>query len=459
MTAAARAEAVVAVVAVVVAELVEVAAVAADAPLSGMGLTYPGIKRTELASGVRVITERMPEARSVSVGMWFRVGSRDEPTGLAGASHFLEHLLFKGTEERSARSIAMAVDAVGGEMNAYTSREHTAYYLRLPVAELEPGLALLADVVSQPAFRSHELDAEREVIVEEILMSEDTPDDLVLTALYESLYPGHPLGRETLGTRASVEAMTRDDVAAFHQEWYRPANLVIAAAGDLAHDRVLAAVDGLFGTGERGAAPVRTAPGADVEPLVVIDRPTEQSHIAVGWRALPVDDDDRYPLWVANHVLGGGMSSRLFQEIREERGLAYTVFSSPSSYSDVGSLVIYTGTTPSRLAELLETIDSVIAGLVRDGITDEEHAVALGYLEGSMLLGLEDSGSRMARLGSGLTTRDEVISVDEHVRRIRAVTPGDVSRVLHRVFDAGRAVAALGPLGEGTPALDTFSRG
>jgi len=446
------------VAAAVVVVAVEVAAVAADPRSSESALTDPGIERSELASGVRVVTERMPEARSVSVGMWFAVGSRDEPEATAGASHFLEHLLFKGTEERSARSIAMAVDAVGGEMNAYTSREHTAYYLRLPVAELEPGLRLLADVVSEPAFRPHELDAEREVIVEEILMSEDTPDDLVLTALYESLYPEHPLGRETLGTRDSVEAMGRDDVAAFHQRWYRPRNLVIAAAGDLAHDRVLAAVDGLFDLGEPGATPERDTPGTDVVPLVVIDRPTEQSHVAVGWRALSVDDDDRYALWVANHVLGGGMSSRLFQEIREERGLAYTVFSSPSSYSDVGSLVIYTGTTPNRLGELLQVVDTTIDGLVADGITDEEHAVALGYLEGSMLLGLEDSGSRMARLGSGLTARDDVISVDEHVRRIRAVTPADVHRVLHRVFDGPRAVAAVGPLGGGTPALDTFAR-
>jgi len=444
---------------VAVAVAAEVAAVAADPRSSGSALTDPGIERSELASGVRVVTERMPEARSVSVGMWFAVGSRDEPDEIAGASHFLEHLLFKGTEERSARSIAMAVDSVGGEMNAYTSREHTAYYLRLPVAELEPGLRLLADVVSEPAFRPHELDAEREVIVEEILMSEDTPDDLVLTALYESLYPEHPLGRETLGTRESVETMSRDHVTDFHQRWYRPANLVIAAAGDLAHDRVLAAVDGLLDIGERGTAPARTSPDAEVVPLVVIDRPTEQSHVAVGWRALPVSDDDRYALWVANHVLGGGMSSRLFQEIREERGLAYTVFSSPSSYSDVGSLVIYSGTTPNRLAELLEVVDSVVDGLVADGITDEEHEVALGYLEGSMLLGLEDSGSRMARIGSGVTSRDEVISVDEHVRRIRAVTPADVSRVLHRVFDGPRAVAAVGPLGGGSPALDTFSRG
>ena len=193
--------------------MVGVAAVAAD-PLVVSSPGEPDIERSELTSGVRVITERMPEARSVSIGMWFAVGSRDEPGEIAGASHFLEHLLFKGTEKRSARSIALAIDAVGGEMNAYTTREHTAYYLRLPVAELHNGLELLADVVSEPAFREHELDAERDVIIEELLMSEDTPDDLVITALYESLYPDHALGRETLGSHDTVEAMTRDDLAA-----------------------------------------------------------------------------------------------------------------------------------------------------------------------------------------------------------------------------------------------------
>jgi predicted Zn-dependent peptidase len=416
-----------------------------------------GIVSTELTSGVRVVTERMPEARSVSIGMWFGVGSRDEPAEIAGASHFLEHLLFKGTEERSARAIAMAVDAVGGEMNAYTSREHTAYYLRLPVAELDRGLALLADVVGRPAFRPHELDAEREVIVEELLLSEDTPDDLVLTTLYESLFPAHPLGRETLGTRDTVEAMTRDEVAGFHGRWYRPSNIVVAAAGDLDHGQVVAGVADLLADGGAGERPGRSAPPADPVPLVVVDRPTEQTHMAVGWRSLPIGHPDRYALWVGNHVLGGGMSSRLFQEIREERGLAYTVYSTPSGYSDAGSLVVYTGTTPGRLGELLDTLDGVIDGLLADGITAEEHAVAVGYLEGSMLLGLEDSGSRMARLGSGLITRDEIIPVEEHIRSIRAVTPEDVLRVLRQVLGGRRAVAAVGPLGEGSPALSSFA--
>ena len=437
---------------------VGVAAVAAD-PQVVSSLTEPDIERSELTSGVRVITERMPEARSVSIGMWFAVGSRDDPGEIAGASHFLEHLLFKGTQQRSARSIALSVDAVGGEMNAYTTREHTAYYLRLPVAELHNGLELLADVVSAPAFREHELDAERDVIIEELLMSEDTPDDLVITALYESLYPDHPLGRETLGSRDTVEAMTREDVAGFHQQWYRPRTAVVAAAGALDHQQVLAAVDGLFETGEPGVAPVRSAPSTGIRPLVVIDRPIEQVHVAVGWPALSLGDDDRYAMWVANHVLGGGMSSRLFQKIREERGLAYTVFTSPSSYSDAGSLIMYAGTAVNRLGELLSVTDEVLAGFLADGITEEEHRVALGYLEGSMLLGLEDSGSRMSRLGTGIATRNDITSVDDHIRHIRAVTIDDVNAVITRIFDGPRAVSAVGPLGSGNPALERFGQG
>jgi predicted Zn-dependent peptidase len=248
-------------------------------------------------------------------------------------------------------------------------------------------------------------------------------------------------------------------VSDFHSRWYRPANLVVAAAGALEHQQVLDALGDVLVEGERGAAPVRVAPDPHLESLVQIDRPIEQVHVAVGWRGLPLGDDDRYALWVANHVLGGGLSSRLFQEIRETRGLAYTVFSSPSSYSDSGSLIVYAGTATARLEELLSVTNDVIAEFVADGITDEEHAVALGYLEGSMLLGLEDSGSRMARLGTGLVTRDDITTVDEHVRRIRAVKPDDVQRVVQRVFTTPRAVSAVGPLGDGSPVLERFARG
>jgi predicted Zn-dependent peptidase len=415
----------------------------------------PSIEITTLANGLRVITERMPEATSVSAGFYVRTGSRDEPIEQAGSSHFLEHLLFKGTEQRSARSIAMAIDAAGGEMNAFTTREYTAYYTRLPVTQLDFGLQLLGDVITEPAFRPNEVDAEREVILDELMAAEDTPDDVLHMRLMEAMFPGHPLGRETLGSEDSIEALSRDEIARFHAEHYRPANLVVAAAGALHHDDVVASVADLLTTGAPGSKPDRHGPVAGIEPLVVVERPVEQAHVALGWRALSYDDPDRHAFYVANQVLGGGMSSRLFQEIREDRGLAYTVYSSLSGYTDTGVAIIYAGTAPKHLSEVVSLMDEVLDGLLRDGITDEEHRVALGYLEGSTLLGLEDSGSRMGRLGGGLTTRDEVTSIDEHLARIRAVSIDDVTRVLRRVFAGPRTVAAVGPFDESEPALVT----
>jgi predicted Zn-dependent peptidase len=411
----------------------------------------PEVEKTTLPSGIRVVTERMPGAKSVATGVWVGVGSRDEPAALAGASHFLEHLLFKGTAERSARSIAVAIEAFGGEMNAYTTREHTAFYTRLPVDRLGFGLQLLVDVVGHPAFRAPEVEAEREVILEEILMSEDAPDDVAMTALSESLFPGHEVGRETLGSRESIEAMPRDAIVSFHGQQYRPANLVVAAAGELEHGHVVDIVQSLLPDGGLGHRPQRTAPFADVAEQRVVSRPTEQAHLALGWRAMDQDDPDRYALWVANHIVGGGMSSRLFQEVREERGLAYTVYTSPSFYQDCGAMSLYAGTAPTRLRELIDVINGVLDGLLANGVTEEEHDVGKGFIEGSMLLGLEDTASRMARIGGSEISRGEILPVDEHIARIRAVTVDDLNRVLERVFGSRRATVVVGPFDDGIP--------
>ena len=413
----------------------------------------PSIDISVLGNGIRVVTERMPEATSVSVGYYVGIGSRDEPAALAGASHFLEHLLFKGTEDRSARSISMAVDAVGGEMNAFTTREHTAYYTRLPAAHIDFGVDLLGDVLARPAFRPHEIDAEREVILEELLMAEDTPDDMLHMQLLEAVFPGHALGRETLGDRETIEALARDEIAGFHREHYQAANLIVAAAGDLHHDRVVERVVDALGDLGTGARPTREKPTGALEPFVVVERPNEQVHVSYAWLGLRQDDPDRYAFYVANHVLGGGMSSRLFQEIREERGLAYSVYSSMSSYSDTGLVTIYAGTAPRHLAEVTEVLDDTLDELLADGITEEEHQVALGYLEGSMLLGLEDSGSRMGRIGGSMLVRGEITSIADHLDRIRAVTIDEVTAVMKRVFLAPRTVAAVGPFTADEPAL------
>jgi predicted Zn-dependent peptidase len=401
---------------------------------------------SRLDNGVRVVTERMPEARSASLGVWVAVGGRDEPDDLAGASHFLEHLLFKGTSTRTARQIAEAIDAVGGEMNAFTSREHTAYYTRLPADRVELGMDVLGDVLTDPAFRSHEVEAERHVILEEILMNLDMPEDHVHTLLAEAMFPGHPLGREVLGTRTSVEAVTRDQIAEFFGHWYRPGNLVIVAAGNLSHQQMVDGFGRTLGRCEGGERPVREGPKRDPNPRVHLGDPTEQVHFAAGWRGVDHHDDERYALMVANQVLGGGMSSRLFQEVREERGLAYSVYSWASTYDDSGSAGIYAGTAPARAAELLEVVDDEVAKLVASGVTENELGVAKGFIEGSLVLGLEDSASRMARLGRSLMARNEIVTVDDQLARIRAVTGDDVGAVAARVYGGDRALAVIGQI-------------
>jgi len=389
----------------------------------------------------------MPDARSISTGIWVGVGGRDEAPALAGASHFLEHLLFKGTEERSAREIAEAVDAVGGEMNAYTTLEYTAFDTRLPAGQLDLGLDLLCDVVSHPAFRPAELEAERQVILEELLMEEDTPDDRVLGVLADAQFPGHPLGREVLGTRDTISAMDGSAIRAFHDEWYRPANLVVACAGAVDHDEVVAGIDLRLGRLEGGVAPVRVAPVVAAEPLKLLRRRTEQVHLAVGVRALPRHDPDRIALAVANQVLGGGLSSRLFQEIRERRGLTYSVFSYATSWSDAGALVVYAATAPARAAEVLGLLHGELDRLAAGGITERELEVAVGCLAGSTVLGLEDSGSRMARIGKALLVDRAIVGIDDLVERFLAVTTDDVARVVERVLGSGeRTVAVIGPV-------------
>lgn len=440
--------------------IVAVVAAAADAadlhpdpvhPTVGPTMTAldPGVEQTELPNGLRIVTETMPEARSVSLGAWVRVGGRDEPDELSGASHFLEHLLFKGTETRGPREIAEAVDAVGGEMNAFTSREHTAYYARLPHAHLSMGVEILGDVLTVPALRPAEVEAERQVIVEEILMNLDAPDDRVHTLLAEALFPEHPLGRDVLGDRRSVEALRRDDIAGFFAEWYRPATMVVAAAGRLEHAAVVEAVGTAFRGSSGGGRPLRTPPDP-LQPAVVVEHDdTEQANLCIGWRSLPVDHEDRWALAVANQILGGGMASRLFQEVREARGLAYAVYSHTSSYADSGLLSIYCGTAPARAPEALAVIDGVIEELLAGGVTEREREVAVGYLEGSMLLGLEDTGGRMGRLGRSLVQRDAITTIDEHVARLHAVTVDDVGRALRDVLSGPRVLAAVGPFEAG----------
>jgi predicted Zn-dependent peptidase len=406
------------------------------------------IRASSLDNGIRLVTERMPDVRSVALGFWVDVGSRDEASELAGVSHFLEHLLFKGTEQRTARQIAESVEAVGGEMNAFTTKEYTAFYTRLLDEDVDLGLDILCDILSSPAFRPDEVEAERQVILEEILMHEDEPSELVHDLFTEALFPHHPIGREVLGTAESISALSRDAIAGHFLAHYRPPNLILAGAGNLHHDELAAGIERRMSPAP-GQRPSRG--GLELSPprrQVVSTRPTEQANVVVGMRALSRRDDDRFALSVLNQVLGGGMSSRLFQEIREQRGLVYAVYSYRSAYLESGALAVYAGTAPSRTEEVLQLIGDELDRLLQDGVTDHELALAKGHLKGSLALALEDSGGRMNRIGRSELVHGEVLSVSELVERTEAVTLDDVRRVAERVLGNERVVALVGPFEE-----------
>ena len=402
------------------------------------------IRSTPLDNGMQVVTEAMPDAHSVTIGFWVDAGGRDERPEEAGASHFLEHLLFKGTETRSAHSIAEDIEAVGGDMNAFTTKEYTAFYTRLIDEDLALGLDILSDIMWAPAFRPEEIEAERQVILEEINMHEDEPSDLVHELVHEALYPGHPLGREVLGDRSTITAMTRDQIAGYFNARYKPPSIVVAAAGNLDHDGLVAGIERRC-AGRPGAAPVRERPPLQpVRPLVIHHRTTEQAHLVVGMRALDRHDDDRFAFSILNQVLGGGMSSRLFQEIREKRGLVYSVFSYRAAYVESGVLAVYAGTAPSRAQEVLGLIDSELDRLATEPVTDRELAVAKGHVKGSLALSLEDSAGRMNRIGRSQLIHGEVMSFDELVARTESVTHDDLRRVAEKVLTADRVLAVVG---------------
>ena len=405
-----------------------------------------GISEVVIDGGLTAVTETMPASRSVTLGFWVGTGSADEDGPLWGASHFLEHLLFKGTERRSAREISEAVDAVGGDINAFTTKEYTSFYVRLLSEQLDLGLDILSDILWSPAFRPDEVESERQVILEEILMHNDEPSDLVHELLAGVMWPGHTLGREVLGEEATIVGMTREAIADFHAEHYRPANVVFAAAGDLDHDRVVEGLARRLDGRRGGAPPLRTPPARSAgEPTAVVRRDTEQAHLVVGVPGLAREDDRRYVLSVLDHVLGGGMSSRLFQTVREERGLAYSVYSYRQAFEHTGVLAVYAGTSPDKAPEVLDLVHAELDRIAEDGITAAELEVARGHLRGSLVLGLEDSGSRMSRIGHARLTHGRVPSVEELEESFEAVTLAAVADLASELLTGPRSVAVVGP--------------
>ncbi len=374
------------------------------------------MRRTVLPGGLRVVTEFLPSVRSVALGIWVGVGSRDEDESHAGATHYLEHLLFKGTRKRTALEISAEMDAVGGEMNAFTAKEYTCYYARVLDVDLPLAIDVLSDMVTSSLIEPKDVDAERNVVLEEIAMNEDDPSDSVHEAFTTHLFGDTPLGRPILGTVESINALTRDQIFEHYRDRYTPPHVVVAAAGNLDHDAVVAGVQAAFGqvltdfansSGSQPAPPrLRDAGGlwegygpAAGSGVTLVSRPIEQANLVLGCEGLARTDERRFTLGVLNAALGGGMSSRLFQEVREKRGLAYSVYSFASQHADTGLWGIYAGCLPSKADEVLSICSAEVAKVIESGLTDAELERGKGQVRGGIVLGLEDPSSRMTRLG------------------------------------------------------------
>ena len=423
--------------------------IAAD-PLGGT------VRRTVLPNGLRILTEAIPTVRSVSFGIWVGVGSRDESPQLAGVSHFLEHLLFKGTRKRSALDISATIEAVGGETNAFTSREYTCFYARVLDDDLPLAIDVMCDLVADSLLADPDVETERGVILEEIAMNEDEPGDQVHELFGRALYGDHPLGRPISGTHETISPMTRTQIRGFYRRRYVPPSIVVAAAGNLDHARVVKRVREAFAgsglTDEPGEPLAHRAKigGVRVQPpqVLVESKDTEQAHVVLGCPALDRLDERRFALGVLNNVLGGGMSSRLFQEIRERRGLAYSVYSYTSQYADAGFFAVYAGCAPGKVDEVLAITRAQLATVAEQSLTDAEIARGKGMLKGAFVLGLEDTGSRMTRLGKGELLYDELLSVDDLLAKVDAVTPGEVRGIAADVLARPMSLAVIGPFAD-----------
>jgi predicted Zn-dependent peptidase len=414
------------------------------------------VRRTTLPGGLRVVTETLPSVRSATFGIWVQAGSRDETPALGGATHYLEHLLFKGTRRRSALDISSAMDAVGGEMNAFTAKEYTCYYARVLDTDLPLAVDVVCDMLTGSLIEAEDVEAERGVILEEIAMTDDDPGDVVHDLFAHTMFGDAPLGRPVLGTVDTVTALDRDRIARYYRKHYDPRHLIVAVAGNVDHAALVRQVRGAFskagaleGTDSAPVAPrggsrkLRTAGRVEV-----LDRGTEQAHVVLGMPGLSRTDDRRWALGVLNTALGGGMSSRLFQEVREKRGLAYSVYSYTSGFADCGLFGIYAGCRPAQVGDVLKICREELDRVAAHGLDDEELGRAVGQLSGATVLGLEDTGALMNRVGKSELCWGDHLSTDDLLARIAAVTPDDVRAVAHDVLALRPSLAVIGPLGD-----------
>jgi predicted Zn-dependent peptidase len=401
------------------------------------------IVRDVLDNGLRFLTEEMSQVRSVSIGVWLTRGSRHETAERGGIAHFVEHMLFKGTATRSAEDIAQAIDSIGGQLDAFTAKEYASYYIKVLDEHLLLAIDILSDIVRNPAFSADDIEREKKVVVEEIKMVEDTPDDLVHELFTQGFWEDHPLGRPILGTKETVESFNTNLLRDYFRDAYTPRNLIVAAVGNLQHAHVRDLIEEKFGSLKPvGDAVAEHAPTV-VPKVLVRNKELEQSHICVGTNSYPQNHDDRYSSYVLNTLLGGSMSSRLFQNVREKRGLAYAVFSGLSAYRDAGSFTIYAGCSNDAVGEVIDLVVEELRGVKQTPVPAAELQRAKDHLKGSLMLSLENTASRMSHLARQEIYFDRQFGLDETLQGIDAVKPEDVQRVAADLFKTDSLAATV----------------
>ena len=410
------------------------------------------VRRTVLPSGLRIVTEEVPSVRSAAIGIWVNVGSRDETPAVAGASHFLEHLLFKGTTRRTALEISATIEAVGGEMNAFTSKEYTCFYARVIDTDLPMAIDVVSDLITSSIVSALDVDAERKVVLEEIAMRDDDPSDLVHDLYAETYYGDTHLGRPILGTIKSIKEMSRSSVFNYYKKKYLPQDLVVAVAGNIKHKRVVAMVEEALSRDNflnvKGAPQIRPNTPVKTKPMQsvgLLTRKTEQAHMFYGMEGVARSDERRFAMGVLSSALGGGMSSRLFQEIREKRGLAYSVYAYAQQFAGSGQIGFYAGCNPTKAIEVVEIIREVLADVAENGMSHEEIERAKGAVRGSLVLSQEDSASRMSRIGKNEIVYGQVMGFDDILKAIARVNPSDVREIASEYLTKSPTLALVGP--------------
>ena len=410
------------------------------------------VRRSVHSSGLRIVTEEVPSVRSAAVGIWVNVGSRDEAPATAGASHFLEHLLFKGTTSRTALEISSSIESVGGEMNAFTSKEYTCFYARVIDTDLPMAIEVVSDLITSSIVTALDVDAERKVVLEEIAMRDDDPSDLVHDLFSDTYYGDTPIGRPILGTIDSINGMSRNTVFNYYKKKYLPQDLVVAVAGNIKHKRVVAMVEEALSRDnflDVLAAPVlrpnTLVKNTKQESVGLMYKKSEQAHMFYGMEGVARADERRFAMGILSAALGGGMSSRLFQEIREKRGLAYSVYAYAQQFAGTGLIGFYAGCNPTKAVEVVEIIRSVLADVVDNGMTHEEIERAKGAVRGSLVLSQEDSGSRMSRIGKNEIVYGQVMDFDEILKAIARVSTEDIREIASEFLVKTPTLALVGP--------------